>query len=109
MPITPEDRISDLLNSGSVLPYDQGEIEAVMKKLLYEYGITDVMYPGSNISQLSAVVSYAIASLNINTAINLQETLLPLATKRSNILFGARQLGYEPKQKKSYIYRIHYM
>lgn len=99
-------KISELLNSGSTIPYDQVEVEAVMKKLLYEHGITDVMYPGSNISMLTSVVSYVISTLNINTAINLQETLLPLATKRLNVLFGARQLGYEPHQKRSYIYKI---
>ncbi len=98
--------LSNILSSGSVLPYDQPEIEAVMKKILYDKGISDVMFEGSNISQLSSVVSYVIASLNVNTAINLQETILPLATKRMNAQFGARQLGYEPHVKKAYRYNI---
>jgi hypothetical protein len=92
--------------SSAVLPYNQAEIEAVMKQIMYAQGITDVMYEGSNISQLTSVVSYVIASLNANTAMNLQETLLPLATKRMNILFGARQLGYEPHAIKSYKYEL---
>ena len=94
------------VNAGSVIPFDQPEIEAVMKQILYENGITDVLYEGSNISQLTSVISYVISTLNINTAINIQETILPLATKRMNVLFGARQLGYEPTPPKSYIYEI---
>ena len=99
-------QLSSLLNSGSLIPFDQPEIEAVMRKILYENGVSDIMYPGSNISQLSAVVSYVIASMNVNTAINLQETILPLATKRMNVLFGARQLGYEAHAQIGYKYTL---
>jgi hypothetical protein len=77
-----------------------------MKQTLLAQGVTDVLYEGSNVSQLSSIVSYVIATLNANTAMNLQETLLPLATKRMNILFGARQLGYEPHAVKSYKYEL---
>jgi len=90
----------------SVIPYDQTEIERVMKQILFSNGVTDVVYEGSNISQLTSIISYVIATLNANTAINIQETLLPLATKRMNILFGARQLGYEPHAVKSYKYEL---
>lgn len=90
----------------SVIPYDQNEIEQVLKQMMYDRGITDVLYEGSNISQLSSVISYIISTLNVNTAINLQETILPLATKRMNILFGARQLGYEARAKKSFRYDL---
>ena len=99
-----EINVSTFLQSGSIIPYDQAEVEAVMRKILYNNGISDVLYDGSNISQLTSVVSYAISTLNINTAINLQETILPLATKRMNALFGARQLGYEPYAKNAYKY-----
>jgi len=92
--------------TSAVLPYNQSEIEAVMKQIMHSNGITDVVYEGSNISQLTSVVSYVIATLNANTAMNIQETLLPLATKRMNILFGARQLGYEPHAIKSYKYKL---
>ena len=92
--------------TSSVLPYNQSEIESVMKQIMYSNGITDVMYEGSNVSQLTSVVSYVIASLQANTAMNIQETLLPLATKRMNVLFGARQLGYEPHAIKSYKYKL---
>jgi len=90
----------------SVIPYNQQEIEHVMRQAMYHNGITDVLYEGSNVSQLTSIISYVISSLNVNTAINLQETLLPLATKRMNILFGARQLGYEPHAVKSYKYKL---
>ena len=90
----------------SLIPYDQNEIETLMKQLMFQNGMTDVMYEGSNVSQLASVISYAISSLNVNTAINLQETILPLATKRMNILMGARQLGYEPRAVTSYKYQL---
>ena len=60
---------------------------------------------GSNTAQLSAVMAYMIAALNTNTAFNINETLLPYATKRKNILQDARVLGYEPQHKLSYKYR----
>ncbi|RLD45394.1 MAG: hypothetical protein DRI86_05630 [Bacteroidetes bacterium] len=90
----------------NVIPFDQQEIETVLKEMLYNKGITDVLYEGSNISQISSVISYVISSLNLNTAINLQETLLPLATKRMNVLLGARQIGYEAQRKISYRYSL---
>ena len=92
--------------SSSLIPYDQGEIEKVMKQILYANGVTDVIYEGSNVSQISSVVSYVIATLNANTAMNLQETILPLASKRMNVLYGARQLGYEAHAIKSYKYDL---
>ncbi len=92
--------------SGTLLPYSQNEIETVMKQIMYSNGITDVVYEGSNASQLASIVSYVIGTLNANTALNIQETILPLATKRMNILFGARQLGYEPHAIKSYKYKL---
>ncbi len=101
-----EINLSTLLESGSVIPFDQREIDAVMRKILYENGISDVLYEGSNISQLTSVISYVIGTLNVNTAINLQETILPLATKRMNAMFGARQLGYEPHPKKAFRYNL---
>ena len=61
---------------------------------------------GSNTSQLAAVMSYLVSSLNTNTAININETLLPYATKRKNILQDARVLGYEPQHMKSYQYKL---
>lgn len=60
---------------------------------------------GSNTSQLSAVLAYMVSTLNVNTAFNINETLLPFATKRKNILQDARVLGYEPRHKASYQYK----
>ena len=105
--IKKEKRLNDFKNiQTSLLPFDQTEIEATLKQLLYDKGFSDVLYEGSNISQIANVVSYMIGVLNVNTSINLQETILPLASKRQNILFGARQLGYEPHQLVSYKYNL---
>jgi hypothetical protein len=93
-------------NTKELIPMSQDDIEPIVKQILLDKGLTDILYPGSNISQLSDVMTYLIHSLNTNTAYNLQETLLPLATKRTNVLWGARQLGYEPVQRVSYIYEL---
>lgn len=61
---------------------------------------------GSNTSQLAAVMSYLVSSMNTNTAMNINETLLPYATKRNNILQDARVLGYEPQHATSYQYKL---
>ena len=89
-----------------IIPFTFDEIEQQVKEMLLAKGVTDIVYPGSNISQISDIMSYLVYTLNTNTAINLQEVILPLATKRLNVLFGARQLGYEAVQKTSYIYEI---
>lgn len=89
-----------------VIPFSQTEIEKQVKSILLSKGLTDILYPGSNISQISDIMSYLIHVLNTNTAINLQEVILPLATKRVNVLFGARQLGYEATQKTSFKYNL---
>ena len=101
--------MADELYTGSsteIIPYSQDEIQEEVKKILLDKGMVDILYPGSNISKISDVMTYLIHVLNTNTAINLQEVLLPLATKRMNVLWGARQLGYEPKQRISYAYML---
>ena len=89
-----------------IIPFDQNEIETKIKSILLNKGFKDIVYPGSNISQISDIMSYLIYVLNTNTALNLQEVLLPLASKRTNVLFAARQLGYEATQKTSYQYKL---
>lgn len=88
------------------IPFTQNELELEVKRLLLSKGLTDILYPGSTVSQLSDVMTYLVHALNTNTAINLQEVILPLASKRMNVLFGARQLGYEAVQKTSYRYKL---
>jgi len=61
---------------------------------------------GSNTSQLITAMAYLTSMLNVNTAVNINETLLPLATKRDNALVDARILGYEISHKQSYKYRL---
>lgn len=61
---------------------------------------------GSNTAQLITAMAYLTSMLNVNTAVNINETLLPLAVKRNNILQDARVLGYEIQHKQSYLYRL---
>lgn len=86
------------------VPFSFDELYSETRKLFGDLGF-DVS-DGSNTSQLSAVIAYAVASLNTNTAININETLLPYAKKRKNILQDARVLGYEAIHKTSYQYKL---
>lgn len=86
------------------VPFSFDELYEEARKLFGNAGF-DVS-DGSNTSQLAAVMSYLISALNTNTAININETLLPYATKRKNILQDARVLGYEAKHKTSFQYRL---
>lgn len=62
--------------------------------------------PGSNTSQLVTAMAYLTSMLNVNTAVNINETILPLATQRNNVLQDARALGYEIQHKQSYTYLL---
>ena len=62
--------------------------------------------PGSNVSQLITAMAYLTSMLNVTTAVNINETILSLATKRDNALTDARELGYEIQHKQSYTYRL---
>jgi hypothetical protein len=61
---------------------------------------------GSNTMQLVTAMSYLTSMLNVNTAVNINETLLPLARKRNMIIKDAQVLGYELDHKRSYQYRV---
>jgi len=61
---------------------------------------------GSNVSQLVTAMAYFTSMLNVNTAVNINEMLLPTATIRNNVLADARALGYEIQHKQSYSYRL---
>ena len=55
---------------------------------------------------LAIAMSYLTSMLNANTAVNINEMLLPLARKRKNALQGARLLGYEIRHTLSYKYKL---
>lgn len=76
------------------------EIENKFKDAGYDTSI------GSNVSQLSNVMAYVASMLNVNTALNINETILPYATKRENVLEVARNLSYEASKKRSFVYDV---
>lgn len=61
---------------------------------------------GSNTSQLITAMTYLTSMLNYNTAVNVNEMILPLAKKRSNAVQFAKAIGYEPSHMQSYKYRL---
>jgi len=89
----------------ATLPFSFDEIYAGIEKKFKEKGY-DSPYDGSNLAQLITSMAYTTSMLNANTAININETILPLAQKRPNIIQDARLLGYESTPKVSYIYEL---
>lgn len=86
------------------LPFNYDEIYTSVQAKFVENGY-DVQ-EGSNTMQLVGAMSYLVSMLNANTAVNINEMLLTLARKRTNILQDARLLGYEPGSKVSYQYQL---
>lgn len=80
----------------SIVPFNYNEIYQGIAKKFLEYGY-DIPYEGSNVSVLTSAMAYAIQALNFNTAMNINESLLPLNKKRVNAVQNARILSYEPK------------
>lgn len=91
-------------NTVETVPFNFDDLYSETKSLFNEMGF-DVA-EGSNTAQLAAVQSYLVSALNTNTAFNINETLLPYATKRKNVLQDARVLGYEAQHITSYEYRL---
>jgi hypothetical protein len=86
------------------VPFNFDELYEGLKTKFEEKGYDTE--EGSNTSQLITAMTYLTSMLNVNTAVNINETILPLATRRDSALQDARALGYEVKQKRSYNYRI---
>jgi hypothetical protein len=84
------------------VPFNFDELYSELKTKFDEKGYDTE--EGSNTSQLITAMTYLTSMLNVNTAVNINETILPLATKRDNVLQDARALGYEIQHKQSYSY-----
>lgn len=87
-----------------VIPFNFDEVYAFTSKKFAEKGYD--LEEGSNNMMLATAMSYLVSMLNANTAVNINETLLPLARKRKMVLQNARLLGYEIKHMISYRYRL---
>jgi len=87
------------------VPFSFDEIYSGIAELFTEKGY-DSPYDGSNLSQLITSMAYTVSTLNANTAVNINETILTLAQKRDNIVQDARLLGYEATQKISFVYEL---
>lgn len=84
------------------IPFNFNEIYSFIEKKFEERGYDTE--EGSNTMQLVTAMSYLTSMLNANTAVNVNELLLPLARKRNTILQDARVLGYEIEHRRSYQY-----
>ena len=86
------------------IPFNFDEIYEYIEQKFQDKGYD--VEEGSNTMQLVTAMSYMTSMLNANTAVNINETLLPLARKRSTALQDARVLGYELEHIRSYQYNL---
>ena len=86
------------------VPFNYQEIREEIDSQFQNEGY-DTSY-GSNVSQLSNIMAYVASMLNVNTALNINETILSYATKRENVLEVARNFSYEAQKTRSYIYDV---
>lgn len=86
------------------VPFDFNDLYNGLKTKFADKGYD--VEEGSNTSQLITAMAYLTSMLNVNTAVNINETILPLATKRNNVLQDARALGYEIQHKLPYTYTL---
>ncbi len=88
-----------------IIPFTYNENYQKICEKFIERGY-DAPYEGSNTAILASILSYLVSGLNFNTAVNINENILTLATKRKNVIQDARVLSYEPSYKKSTILKI---
>jgi len=90
-----------------VVPYEFEEIKNSLKaKALDKFGLTDVAFEGSNISQLINLLAYSQVINNTNLSFGLNEMFINRASDDRNIIEHAHQMGYISKCNVSYQYRI---
>lgn len=87
-----------------ILPFNFDEIYTYIETKFTDRGYDTA--EGSNSMQLVTAMSYLVSMLNANTAVNINETLLTQARKRTMVLEDARILGYEIEHPQSYNYKF---
>jgi len=97
--------MADLTEITETIPFNFDEVYKFVEDKFIEKGY-DSIYEGSNTAQLITAMSYMVSMLNTNTAVNINELILPLARKRNNVLNDARILGYEISHISSYKYKL---
>lgn len=93
-----------MANITETVPFSFDDIYTSLETKFKDAGYDIV--EGSNTAQLITAMTYLTSMLNVNTAVNINETLLPLASKRKNILQNSKVLGYEIAHKQSYKYKL---
>jgi hypothetical protein len=88
-----------------VVPFDYDSVRADIVDRFSLKGY-DANFAGSNAAIISDVIAYVVGMLNVNTSANIGEMLLAKSTQKKNILYLAREQGYEAQNKVSYQYRL---
>lgn len=90
--------------SKETLPFNFNEIYSYIENKFDEKGFDT--QEGSNAMVLTTAMSHLVSLLNANTAANINENVLTLATQRKNIIKNAEVLGYNLTPIRSYQYRL---
>ena len=92
------------MSTKTTVPFNYDELYASVMQRFKDEGYD--IQEGSNTMQIASAMAYLVSMLNVNTAVNINETLLTLARKRKSVLQDSRVLGYEPGNKISYQYNL---
>ena len=94
-----------MADNTSIVPFSYEQVKDKIITSLKNKGYSaDVK--GTNANLLADILSYLVSGINTNTAFQAQEMLLSKAMFRQNILYDARQLGYEFSRRLSYQYKL---
>lgn len=86
------------------VPYNFSEIYTKIQKSFENRGYDTT--EGSDTSQLLTAMSYMISTLNANTSVNINETILTESYRRDSVFINARNFGYEAQHITSYRYTL---
>lgn len=92
------------MSTKETVPFNYDEVYEYVKAKFEDKGYDT--QDGSNSMQLASAMSYLVSMLNVNTAVNINETLLTQVRKRTMALKDARVLGYEIQHITSFQYEL---
>jgi len=98
---------STSISTQNYLPFSFDEIKENLKSIaINEFGFSNSEYEGSNVQQIINIIAYEIANQNTSLYLNFKELFLDSAEIEENVIRHSIDLGYIPKRKESFKYKI---
>ena len=96
-----------MIDNKELIPFSFDEIKEDLTKIaLDKFGFSNGEYEGSSIQQIINIIAYELSKQNLNFYLNFRELFLDSAEKKENVIRHSLNLGYIPKRKISYQYKI---